>query len=74
MSTIDRERETKGPHQIFLDEELGSKKIYQKLVTILGTDSYGRSQIKIWLRKFRNGDLSCKYAPTPRAAALDFGP
>jgi hypothetical protein len=26
----------------------------------LGDDSYGVSQIKIWLQKFRNGDLSCK--------------
>jgi hypothetical protein len=52
---IDRERGTKIPHQIFLDEKRGSKKIHQNLVTTLGADEYGRPQIKIWLQKLRNG-------------------
>jgi hypothetical protein len=33
--TIDGERGTKIPHQIFLDEELGLKKTHQELVTTL---------------------------------------
>jgi hypothetical protein len=35
----------------------GSKAIHQELVITLRDDAYGRSQIKIWLLKFRNGDL-----------------
>jgi hypothetical protein len=41
----------------------GSTKINQELVTTLGADAYGRSQIKIWLQKSRNGDISSKDAP-----------
>jgi hypothetical protein len=48
---------------MFLDEELGLKKFHQELVITLGADAYGRSQIKIWLQKSRNSDLSCKDAP-----------
>jgi hypothetical protein len=29
----------------------------------LGDDLYAVFQIKIWLQKFRNGDLSCKDSP-----------
>jgi hypothetical protein len=35
----------------------GSENIHQELVITLGTDTYGRSQIKIWFQKFRSGDL-----------------
>jgi hypothetical protein len=28
-------------------------------MTTLGDDAYGLSQIKIWLQRFRTGDLSC---------------
>jgi hypothetical protein len=35
-----------------------STKSHQELVTTLGADVYGWSQIEIWLEKFRNGDLS----------------
>jgi hypothetical protein len=45
------------------NEELGLQKIHQELVTILGADAYGGSQIKILLQKFRPGDLSFKDAP-----------
>jgi hypothetical protein len=38
---IDGEGETKIPHQIFLDEELGLKKGHQEFVAILGADVYG---------------------------------
>jgi hypothetical protein len=34
-----------------------SKQVHQELVTTLRADAYARSQIKIWLQKFRNGDL-----------------
>jgi transposase len=32
-------------------------------MSTLGDDSYAVSQIKIWLQKFRNGDLFCKDSP-----------
>jgi hypothetical protein len=38
----------------------GAKKIHKELMSILGDGSYGVSQIKIWLQRFRVGDLSCK--------------
>jgi hypothetical protein len=37
----------------------GSKKIHQRLISTLGDDAYGLSQIKVWLQRFRTGDLSC---------------
>jgi transposase len=40
-----------------------SKKIHQELVTTLKTDACGRFQIKTWLQKFRNNDLSSKNTP-----------
>jgi hypothetical protein len=61
----DGKRRTKIPHKIFPDEELRLKKIHQELLTTLRVDTYGQSQIKIWLQKFKNGDLSCKDAPRP---------
>jgi hypothetical protein len=50
----------------------GSKKIHQQLVTRLGADVYSRSEIKTWIQKFRNGDLSCKDAPRT-GRPLDIG-
>jgi hypothetical protein len=41
----------------------GSKKIHQELMSTLGDDTYRLSQIKIWLRRFRTGDLSCGDLP-----------
>jgi transposase len=40
-----------------------ARRIHEEPMTTLGDDSYGVSQIKIWLQKFRNGDLSCKDSP-----------
>jgi hypothetical protein len=40
----------------------------------LGDDAYGVSQIKIWLQKFRKGDLSCKDSPRSGQPLLTFGP
>jgi hypothetical protein len=62
LSTIDEERR-KIPHYIFLDGEQGLKKIYHEPVAILRADVFGRSRVKIWRQKFRNGDLSCQDAP-----------
>jgi hypothetical protein len=42
---INGERGTKIDHQIFLGEEQGLKKDPQELVTTLGADAYGWSQI-----------------------------
>jgi hypothetical protein len=40
----------------------------------LGDDSYGVSQIKIWLQKFRNGDSSSKDSPRSGRPLLTLGP
>jgi hypothetical protein len=53
---------------------LGRKRFLQELVTTLGGGAYGVSQIKIWLQKFRNGDLSCKDVPRPARPPLNLGP
>jgi hypothetical protein len=42
-----------------------AKRIHEELMGTLGDDSYTVSQIKIWLQKFRNGDLSCRDSPRP---------
>jgi hypothetical protein len=39
----------------------------------LGTDVYDRFQIKIWLQKFRNGNLSSKDSPCTRRQPLTIG-
>jgi hypothetical protein len=57
----------------FWMENWRSKKVYQEFVATLGADAYGRSQIKIWLQKFRNGDLSCKDAPPTERPPLTLG-
>jgi hypothetical protein len=49
---------TKIYHPIFLDERLGIKKIHEELIPTLGDDTYRLSQIKAWLQRFKNGDLS----------------
>jgi hypothetical protein len=36
----------------------GAKTIHEELMSTLGDDSCGVSQIKIWLQKFTNSDLS----------------
>jgi transposase len=38
----------------------GAKKIHQELSNTLGANAYGPSQIKIWLRRFRDGDTECR--------------
>jgi hypothetical protein len=42
----------------------GSKEIHDELITTIGDDASGLSQIKIWLSKFRNDDA--------RTITLDF--
>jgi hypothetical protein len=37
-----------------------AKRTHEELMNTLGDNSYGVSQIKSWLQKFRNGDLSYK--------------
>jgi hypothetical protein len=37
-----------------------AKRIHEELKSTLRDNSYTFSQIKIWLQKFRNGDLSYK--------------
>jgi hypothetical protein len=52
----------------------GAKKIHEELVSTLGNDSYGVSQIKTWLQKFRNDDLSRKDSPHFGQPLLTLGP
>jgi hypothetical protein len=51
----------------------GSKN-HQELMNILGDDVHGLSQIKIWLQKFRIGDLSCNDLPRAGRLPLTLGP
>jgi hypothetical protein len=51
----------------------GAKRIHEELMSTLGDDSYGVSQIKIWLQKFRNCDLSCKDSPRSGRPLLTLG-
>jgi hypothetical protein len=41
----------------------GSKEIHQGLMSTLGDDAYGLSQVKIWLQRFGTGYLSCSDLP-----------
>jgi hypothetical protein len=52
----------------------GAKRIHDKLMGTLGDDLYAVSQIKIWLQKFRNDDLSCKDSPRSERPLLTLGP
>jgi transposase len=52
----------------------GAKRIHEELMSTLGDDSYGLSQIKIWLQRFRNGDLSSKDSPPSGRPLLTLGP
>jgi hypothetical protein len=47
----------------FWMEGWGAKLIYEELMSTLGNDAYGPSRIKIWLRRFESGDLSCNNPP-----------
>jgi hypothetical protein len=60
---IDGAGRTKICRQVFWLTGWGSKKIYQGLMSTLGDNAYGLSQIKIWLQRFRTGDLSCSDLP-----------
>jgi hypothetical protein len=52
----------------------GTKRIHEELISTLGDNSYRFSQIKMWLQKFRNGDLSCKDSPRSGRPLLTLGP
>jgi transposase len=51
-----------------------AKRIHEELMSTLGDDSHGVSQIKTWLQKFGNGDLSCKDSPRSGRRLLTLGP
>jgi hypothetical protein len=51
----------------------GTKRIHEELMSTLSDHSYEVSQIKIWLQKFRNGDLSCKAFPRSGRHLLTLG-
>jgi hypothetical protein len=52
----------------------GAKRIHEELMSTLGDDSYKVSQIKTWLQKSKNGDLSCKDSPRSGRPLLTLGP
>jgi hypothetical protein len=58
LVTIDGERGTKTRRHVFLAERMRIEKTHQELMSTLGDDLYGLSQIKIWLQRARTGDLS----------------
>jgi transposase len=51
----------------------GAKKIHEELITTLGDDAYHLWQIKTWLQRFKNGDLSCKDHSRPGRPVLTLG-
>jgi hypothetical protein len=55
--TIDGERRTRICRQVFWLKGWASKKNHQELMAKLGDDASGLSQIKIWLQRFRTGNL-----------------
>jgi transposase len=55
-------------------KDWGDKRIHEELMNTLGDDSYGVSQIKIWLQQFRNGGLSCKDSPRSSRPLVTLGP
>jgi transposase len=60
--------------KVFWLKGWGSKKIYLELMSTRGDDAYGLSQIKIWLQRFRTGDLSCSDSPRAGRPPLTLGP
>jgi hypothetical protein len=49
-------------------------RIHEELLTTLGADHDGRSQIKICLKRFKTGDLSCQDLPRAGHLLLTIGP
>jgi hypothetical protein len=44
-------------HRVFLDEEMGCQKFKAELHETLGAKASGLSQIKVWLARFKEGDV-----------------
>jgi hypothetical protein len=65
--------EQRFPSKCFWMKNWNSTKLHQELVTTLGSDAYGRFQIKIWFRQFGNGDPSWKDAPRTGHPPLTLG-
>jgi hypothetical protein len=55
-------------------KDCGAKQIHEKLMSTLGDDSYRVCQMKIWLQKFRNGDLPCKHSSRSGRPLSTLGP
>jgi hypothetical protein len=71
---IDGERGTKIYRQVLLPERMWREKIHQELMSTLVDNAHRLSQIKIWLQKFRTGDLSCSDLPGAGRRPLTLGP
>jgi hypothetical protein len=52
----------------------GTKRIHEELLTTFGVDPYGPPQIKIWLERFKTGDLSGQDLPRAGRPLLTIGP
>jgi hypothetical protein len=50
-----------------------SKKIHQEWMSTLRDDAYGLSQTKIWLQRFRTGDLLCSDLPVAGRPLFSLG-
>jgi len=53
-------REQRFVIKFFFLKGLGSKKIHRKLQDTIGESAYCRAEVKFWLARFREGDLSYK--------------
>jgi hypothetical protein len=55
-------------------ERMGIEKIHQDLISTLGDNACGLSHIRIWLQRFRTGDLSWSDLPHAGRPPLTLGP
>jgi len=53
-------REQRFVIKFFFLKGLGSKKIHRKLQDTIGESAYCLAEVKFWLARFREGDLSCE--------------
>jgi hypothetical protein len=74
LMTIDGERGTNICCQVFLADRIGIEKIHQELMSTLEDNAYGLFQVKIWLHRFRTGDLAYSNIPPARRPPLTLGP
>jgi hypothetical protein len=45
--------------KFFFLKSLSAKIVHMKIITVLGSAAYSLSQVKHWVARLKNGDLSC---------------